>query len=63
MCHTKPKRTIAKGVQVQVKFTPYVTYKHQDAAFHLITRWLALLGFAVVFLGLTAWIQKRKDPI
>ncbi|WP_374689274.1 FHA domain-containing protein [Promineifilum sp.] len=38
-----------------------VTYDH--AAGHLLGRWFVLLLFAAVFLGLTAFVQRRKDVV
>ncbi len=38
-----------------------VHYAHEQA--HLLVRWSVLLGLSMVFIGLTAIVQKRKDVI
>ncbi len=48
-------------LKLSVDFTFHVDYKHKTV--HLLTRWAALLGFALIFGGLTALVQKHKDPV
>ena len=38
-----------------------VNYDHSPS--HLLFTWIVLLGFAAVFLVLTATIQRRKDVV
>ena len=49
----------------QTALPPTLTFNigYEHSAGHLLLAWLILLGFAAVFLGLTVFVQRRKDVV